>query len=119
MRAFVLVLCVILSGCSALFMERVPDSWTIKKPVYCTATAGWPAWSMLLAIGNAIGGGISLKYASDLKGLESVDMDQTGKFFAIGVFQLGAAAGYAADSVLGFTWSDECQRVRDRQAAAP
>jgi hypothetical protein len=42
----------VLSGCSVLFMETVPDKWTPATEPRCTDTSGWVLWDLLIAVGD-------------------------------------------------------------------
>lgn len=54
MRATAALVAFALSGCSALFMETVPDKWTPATEPRCTETGGWIAWDVLIAVGDGI-----------------------------------------------------------------
>jgi hypothetical protein len=109
-----------LSGCSALFMEKVPDKWTPATEPRCTETGGWIAWDVLIALGDGIAIPIALSGKTHEEFPDSYEAsgaqrnsNQSRNLIAIAA-GVGAAA-HLLSAVHGNNAQDRCIEARKRR----
>ncbi len=116
MKKYLLMAALLTTGCSAIFMERLPDRPTGKEP-RCTGTKGFVAWDGVLVVAHSISALLALKGASDYVDIDG-DPNRSAvksgfRYLAFGnaVFALG----HIVSGVKGSGWADACNKARDER----
>lgn len=95
------------SGCSMLFMERLPERHNPKVQPYCTATKGFVAWDGALAAAHIISLAVNFYAASEAEWDDTVNANKLGA--VISVF---GSFGHIASASIGSKDANRCVQAR-------
>lgn len=104
----------LLTGCSLVFMETVPDKWAPPKQLHCTATGGWVAWDILIGVSYGVTSAMFFARASDEENPAKVRNNS----YLGSALAAGGAAVYFASAVAGQGRVNDCKAARRRADAA-
>lgn len=119
MKRLIMTVALAGTGCSAIFMERLPDGFDVKKSEpRCTASGGFAAWDGLQAVGwgiAAVALFLSAESSTSSQGFEtSAGNDNAG----IGIIAAGLGLAHVASAVKGGGWAADCRLAREQRGPA-
>jgi hypothetical protein len=93
-----------LSGCSAIFMERAPETRSRQQPVACTGSKGFAIWDGALVLAHGASAVVAFNLASDAP--------NKGTLQAIGAIDIAFLVGHLVSGAMGSQWADDCRKAR-------
>lgn len=100
------VVLLMLSGCSVIFMERVPDSHITGQTAHCTGSKGFVAWDTVLSVAHAVSAFGTFSVAG------SVDESTKGSFQLLGGLSAAFSIVHLISAATGNGWANDCRDAR-------
>lgn len=108
-RALGAALAVCTSGCSVLFMERLPESYDVRRSEpHCSTSMGFVIWDGAIAVLDVATVPLLLQSDSELSSTNETLLLAT---------VMGDAVLHVISAAIGASWANECAEARQQRAA--
>lgn len=106
-----MVVAVVCSGCSLLFVERVEDGWKPTTEPRCTSSAGPFVLDMLAVTGNGLTAAVAYRNGQQIADQPGTEGEVARYNTIIALGALGAAV-YIASALYGVMQTGKCDEAR-------